>query len=54
MCGALCDLLAAPCDVSSCRFFTGPWTVTRSPLRVLRQANALPLRPVCLVVSLPR
>ena len=29
------------CHISSgCSFFTGPWTVPRSPLRVLRQANS--------------
>ena len=37
-------------------FFTGPWTVTRSSLRVLRRANAFcrPLRPVPVAVLFPR
>ena len=36
-------------------FFTGPWTVTRSPLRMLRRVAAFwrPLRPVLLLVSFP-
>ena len=37
------------CDIpSGCCFFTGPWTVTRSPLRMLRRVAAFcrPLRPV--------
>ena len=45
------------CDSpSGCCFFTGPWTVTRSPLRMLRRVAAFcrPLRPVLLLVSLPR
>ena len=39
-----------------CCFFTGPWTVTRSALRMLRWVAAFcrPLRPVLLPVSLPR
>ena len=45
------------CDIpSGCCFFTGPWTVTRSPLRMLRRVAAFcrPLRPVLLRVSFPR
>ena len=45
------------CDIpSGCCFFTGPWTVTRSSLRVLRRVAAFcrPLRPVLLPVSFPR
>ena len=45
------------CDIpSGCCFFMGPWTVTRSSLRVLRRVAAFcrPLRPVFLVVSFPR
>ena len=39
-----------------CCFFTGPWTVTRSSLRMLRWVAAFcrPLRPVLLLVSFPR
>ena len=39
---------------SGCCFFTGPWTVTRSALRMLRRVAAFcrPLRPVLLLVSL--
>ena len=46
-----------PCDMpSSCCFFTGPWTVTRSSLRMLRRVAAFcrPLRPVLPLVSFPR
>ena len=45
------------CDIpSGCCFFTGPWTVTRSSLRMLRRVTAFcrPLRPVLLLVSFPR
>ena len=45
------------CDIPSCCcFFTGPWTVTRSSLRMLRRVAAFcrPLRPVLLLVSFPR
>ena len=45
------------CDIpSGCWFFTGPWTVTRSSLRMLRRVAAFcrPLRPVLLLVSFPR
>ena len=45
------------CDIpSGCCFFTGPWTVTRSPLRMLRRVAAFcrPLRPVLLLVSFSR
>ena len=45
------------CDIpSGCCFFTGPWTVTRSALRMLRRVAAFcrPLRPVLLLVSFPR
>ena len=43
------------CDIpSGCCSFTGPWTVTRSSLRMLRRVAAFcrPLRPVFLLVSL--
>ena len=46
-----------PCDIPSRRyFFTGPWTVTRSSLCMLRRVTAFcrPLRPVLLLVSFPR
>ena len=41
---------------SRCCFFTGPWTVTRSSLRMLRRVAAVcwPLRPVLPLVSFPR
>ena len=45
------------CDIpSGCCSFTGPWTVTRSSLRMLRRVAALcrPLQPVLLLVSFPR
>ena len=45
------------CDIPSCCCsFTGSWTVTRSPLRMLRRVAAFcrPLRPVLLLVSFPR
>ena len=45
------------CDIpSGCRFFMGPWTVTRSSLRMLRRVAAFcrPLRPVLPLVSFPR
>ena len=44
------------CDIpSGCCSFTGPWTVTRSSLRMLRRVAAFcrPLRPVLLLVSFP-
>ena len=44
------------CDIPSrCCSFTGPWTVTRSCLRVLRRVAAFsqPLRPVLPLVSFP-
>ena len=46
----LCDIPSGGC------FFTGPWTVTRSSLRMLRRVAAFcrPLRPVLLLVSFPR
>ena len=49
-CNTLCDI------PSGCCFFTGPWTVTRSSLRMLRRVAAFcrPLRPVLLLVSFPR
>ena len=36
-------------------FFTGPWTVTRSSLRMLRRVAAFcrPLRPVLLLILFP-
>ena len=47
-----------PCDIpSGCCFFTGPWTVTRSSLRMLRWVAAFCrplLRPVLPLVSFPR
>ena len=45
------------CDIpSGCCMFTGPSTVTRSSLRMLRRVAAFcqPLRPVHLLVSFPR
>ena len=45
------------CDIpSGCCSFTGPWTVTRSSLRMLRWVAAFcqPLRPVLLLVLFPR
>ena len=46
----LCDILSGCCS------FTGPWTVTRSSLHMLRLVAAFcrPLRPVLLLVSFPR
>ena len=46
----LCDIPSGRCS------FTGPWTVTRSSLRMLRRVTAFcrPLRPVLLLVSFPR
>ena len=45
--GPLCDI------PSGCDFFTGPWTVPRSSLRMWRRVAAFcrPLRPVLLLVS---
>ena len=42
--------------LSGCCSFTGPWTVTRTSLRMLRRVAAFcrPLRPVLLLVSFPR
>ena len=51
------DVTAPLCDIpSGCCSFTGPWTVTRSSLRMLRRVAAFcrPLRPVLLLVSFPR
>ena len=45
------------CDIpSGCCFFTGPWTLTRSSLRMLRWVASFcrPLRPVLLLVSFLR
>ena len=45
------------CDIASgCCSFTGPWTVTRSSLRMLRRVAAFcrRLRPVLPLVSFPR
>ena len=45
------------CDIpSGCCFFTGPWTVTLSSLRMLRRVAAFrrPLRLVLLLVLFPR
>ena len=46
----LCDIPSGSCS------FTGPWTVTRSSLRMLRRVAAFCrlLRPVLLLVSFPR
>ena len=44
------------CDIpSGCSPFTGPWTVTRSSLRMLRRVAAFcrPLQPVLLLVLFP-
>ena len=48
--GGLCDIPSGGCS------FTGPWTVTRSSLRMLRWVAAFcrPLRPVLPLVSFPR
>ena len=46
-----------PCDIpSGCCSFTGPWTLTRSSLHMLRRVAAFcrPLRLVLLLVSFPR
>ena len=54
--GSRCDLPPV-CDIpSGCCCFTGPWTVTRSSLRMLRRVAAFcrPLRPVLLLTSFPR
>ena len=58
-CGSgLCrNRLPPMCDIpSGCCSFTGPWTVTRSSLRMLRRVATFcrPLRPVLLLVSFPR
>ena len=45
------------CDIpSGCWYYTGPWTVTRSSLRMLRRVATFcrPLRLVLLLVSFPR
>ena len=45
------------CDIpSGCCSFTGPWTVTRSSLHMLRRVATFcrQLRPVLLLVSFPR
>ena len=50
-------IVRPPCDIpSGCCSFTGPLTVTRSSLRMLRRVAAFcrPLRPVLLLVSFPR
>ena len=52
-----CPAPPPPYDIpSGRRFFTGPWTVTRSSLRMLRRVAVFcrPLRPVLLLVSFPR
>ena len=50
--------VAPLCDTPSgrCSFFTGPWTVTHSSLRMLRRVAAFcrPLQPVLLLLSFPR
>ena len=50
------DSVPRLCDIPSGCSFTGPWTVTRSDLRMLRRLAAFcrPLRPVLLLVSFPR
>ena len=54
--GAPAPHVSPVCDIPSgyCSF-TGPWTVTRSSLRMLRRVAAFcrPLRPVFLLVSFP-
>ena len=54
----LCLYCSPPlCDIPlGCCSFTGPWTVTRPSLRMLRRVAAFcrPLRPVLLLVSFPR
>ena len=54
----MCVLTELPlCDIpSGGGFFTGPWTVPRSSLRMLRRVAAFcrPLRPVLLLVAFPR
>ena len=55
--GLVCAPFDSLCDIpSGCCSFTGPWTVTRSSLRMLRRVAAFcrPLRPVLLLVSFPR
>ena len=55
--GGLLGLMRPLCDIpSGCCSFTGPWTVTRSSLRMLRRVAAFcrPLWPVLLLVSFPR
>ena len=55
--GKLCCVPSPLCDIpSGCCSFTGPWTVTRSSLRMLRRVTAFcrPLRPVLLLASFPR
>ena len=50
-------VLAPLCDIpSGCCSFPGPWTVTRSSLRMLRRVAAFcrPLQPVLLLVSFQR
>ena len=45
------------CDITSgCGFFTGPWTVTRASLRMLRRVNVFCrlLQPVLLLVFASR
>ena len=52
-----CAECAPLCDIpSGCCSFTGPWTVTRSSLRMLRRVATVcrPLRPVLLLASFPR
>ena len=54
---ALASVACPLCDIpSGCCSFTGPWTVTRSSLRMLRRVAAFcrPLRPVLLLVLFPR
>ena len=52
----LCQGGENPPPSPGCCSFTGPWTVTRSSLRMLRRVAAFcrPLRPVLLLVSFPR
>ena len=55
--GSCSQMLSPLCDIPSGRCsFTGPWTVTRSSLRMLRRVTTFcqPLRPVLLLVSFPR
>ena len=52
-----CRITSPLCDIpSGCCSFTGPWTVTRSSLRMLHRVATFcrPLRSLLLLVSFPR